>query len=125
MKPNARVFVYGTLRRDEINHHLLHNADYCGDHTTDPGYSMLHLGGYPGVVKQGRTAIQGEVYEVDAGTMSALDRLEGYPIVYSRELIPTPWGRAWIYIYRGSRAGRKTIASGVWQDQIHHRRWSR
>jgi gamma-glutamylcyclotransferase (GGCT)/AIG2-like uncharacterized protein YtfP len=125
MKLNARVFVYGTLRRDEINHHLLRDANFCGCHTTAPHYSMVNLGSYPGVVKQGRTAIQGEVYEVDAGIMAALDRLEGYPTAYSRELIQTPWGRAWIYIYRGSRNGRKTISSGVWHDQIHYRRWSR
>jgi gamma-glutamylcyclotransferase (GGCT)/AIG2-like uncharacterized protein YtfP len=114
MKPNSRVFVYGTLRRGKVNHHLLEGARFCGYHTTAPLYKMVSLGSYPGVVKRGRSRIQGEVYEVEAKTMSLLDRLEGYPTAYSRELISTPWGRAWIYLYRGSLQDRQTIASGAW-----------
>lgn len=125
MKLNSRLFVYGTLCHNEVNHHLLEGARYCGHHVTGPYYKMVNLGTYPGVVKRGRTRIQGEVYEVGSQDLAVLDRLEGYPKAYSRELIPTPWGRAWIYIYRGSRRGREKIASGIWRDTIFHRRWSR
>lgn len=125
MKLNSRVFVYGTLRRDEVNHHLLDGARYCGHHVTEPQYRMLDLGAYPGVVKHGRTRIEGEVYEIDSQGMVELDRLEGYPVAYSRELIPTPWGRAWIYIYRGSHKDREVIPGGIWRDEIFHRRWTR
>lgn len=125
MKLNSRVFVYGTLRRDEVNHHLLDGARYCGHHVTEPHYRMLDLGTYPGVVKRGRTRIEGEVYEIDSRGMVELDRLEGYPVAYSRELIPTSWGRAWIYIYRGSHKDREVIPGGRWRDEIFHRRWTR
>lgn len=125
MKPNSRVFVYGTLRKGEVNHHLLDGARFCGDHVTQPHYKMLHLGAYPGVVSKGRTRISGEVYQVDARHMAMLDRLEGYPHAYKRKLIPTPWGRAWIYLYRGSRGRRAVIPSGQWKELIHRRRWSR
>jgi gamma-glutamylcyclotransferase (GGCT)/AIG2-like uncharacterized protein YtfP len=119
---NLLVFVYGTLRRGEVNDHLLGEAYFRGHHTTEPLYKMVSLGSYPGVVKHGRTRIQGEVYEVDALTMSALDRLEGYPTAYTRELITTPWGRAWIYLYRGSLKDREPINSGVWRETIYRRR---
>jgi gamma-glutamylcyclotransferase (GGCT)/AIG2-like uncharacterized protein YtfP len=124
MRLYSRVFVYGTLRREQVNHHLLEAARFCGHHTTGPWYKMVNLGSYPGVVKRGRTRIQGEVYEVGPETMAMLDRLEGYPTLYTRELIPTPWGRAWIYLYRGSLQDRESIASGVWRETISRRRWS-
>ncbi|MCG7865283.1 MAG: gamma-glutamylcyclotransferase [Candidatus Thiodiazotropha taylori] len=125
MKSISRVFVYGTLRKNQVNHDLLSSAPYLGDHQTEPVYKMFHLGSYPGVVKNGSTAISGEVYLVDTLTMSHLDRLEGYPHAYSRELIPTPWGQAWIYLYRGSLRDRQIIQTGVWHDEINWRRWSR
>jgi gamma-glutamylcyclotransferase (GGCT)/AIG2-like uncharacterized protein YtfP len=125
MKKNAKVFVYGTLRKHQINHYLLNQAIYLGLYTTRPLYKMFHLGGYPGVVKGGGTSITGEVYQVDALTMHNLDRLEGYPSSYSRALIPSPWGLVWIYLYRGSVVGRTVIPNGIWRDKINWRRWSR
>ena len=125
MKLNPRVFVYGTLRNGEVNHALLNGAAYLGPHVTPPHYKMLHLGACPGVVQKGRTRISGEVYSVDSRMMSVLDRLEGYPQAYKRKLIPTPWGRAWIYLYRGIRNHRVLIPSGQWREVIHRRRWFR
>jgi gamma-glutamylaminecyclotransferase len=121
----SQVFVYGTLRKSQVNHHLLDDATYLGLFNTQPLYKMFHLGGYPGVVKGGGSSIEGEVYRVDALIMSHLDKLEGYPNAYTRELIPTSWGQAWIYLYRGSQKDRKVIPSGIWRDDIHWRRWSR
>jgi gamma-glutamylcyclotransferase (GGCT)/AIG2-like uncharacterized protein YtfP len=125
VKSASQVFVYGTLRKSQVNHHLLEHAIYLGVFKTETNYKMFHLGGYPGVVKGGNSSIEGEVYRIDALTMSHLDRLEGYPVYYTRELISTPWGKAWIYLYRGSLKGRRRLQSGVWRDDIHWRRWSR
>jgi gamma-glutamylcyclotransferase (GGCT)/AIG2-like uncharacterized protein YtfP len=111
------IFVYGTLMRGEVNHHLLQQAHFIGCHTTLPRYRMLHLGAYPGVVEGGAIAICGEVYRVDRRQFAGLDRLEAYPTLYTRKLIQTLWGRAWIYLYRGSREGRAQIPSGRWQGQ--------
>jgi gamma-glutamylcyclotransferase (GGCT)/AIG2-like uncharacterized protein YtfP len=119
------VFVYGTLRRNEVNHYLLAEARYCGTFVTPPYYRMVDLGAYPGVVKNGGTAIEGEVYEVSIQQMLGLDRLEGYPHAYGRELIATPWGKAWIYLYRGNLKDRAVIPTGVWRETIVRRRWSR
>jgi gamma-glutamylaminecyclotransferase len=125
MKKNSLVFVYGTLRQGEVNHYLLETARLCGPHTTQPHYKMFSLGAYPAVVRRGQDRIAGEVYRVDDLTMTRLDRLEGYPKAYARRLIPTPWGRAWIYLFRESLRGRERIPSGVWRDKRHYRRWSR
>ena len=110
------VFVYGTLLRGEVNHHLLSTAEYVGDHKTEPCFTLFVLGAYPGVAPGGDTAITGEVYRVDAAVMRQLDRLEDYPRLYDRRLIPSPFGRTWIYVYRGRIRDRPVIPSGDWRD---------
>jgi len=110
-----RVFVYGTLLRGEVNHHLLAGTAFLGDHCTEPCFTLFHLGAYPGVAPGGGTAIHGEVYRVDGAGLARLDQLEDYPRLYDRRLIPTPFGRAWIYLYRGRLADRAVIAGGDWR----------
>ncbi|GFG36248.1 hypothetical protein Cfor_00286 [Coptotermes formosanus] len=65
-----RVFVYGTLKRGEPNHHWMTD--------TSKGFSRL-LG-------VGRTNVIGEVYEVDESMLQHLDILEEHPTFYTREL---------------------------------------
>jgi gamma-glutamylcyclotransferase (GGCT)/AIG2-like uncharacterized protein YtfP len=110
------VFVYGTLLAGEVNHYLLREAALLGPHRTDPCYRMFGLGAYPGVARGGSTAIVGEVYRVDAKVLERLDRLEDYPRLYDRVLIPSHYGRAWIYLYRGRIDGRTVIRSGDWRS---------
>jgi gamma-glutamylcyclotransferase (GGCT)/AIG2-like uncharacterized protein YtfP len=110
-----RVFVYGTLMRGEVNHGLLAGAALLGPHRTAPCFGLLRVGAYPGAVRGGRGAIRGEVYRIDSAGLRRLDHLEEYPKLYDRQLIPTPYGRAWIYLYRGPRVDRPTIVGGDWR----------
>jgi gamma-glutamylcyclotransferase (GGCT)/AIG2-like uncharacterized protein YtfP len=116
-----RVFVYGTLLRGEANHGLLAGAALLGPHRTAPGYTLYSLGAYPGLVTGGGTAVNGEVYRVDDGGLALLDRLEDYPRLYGRRLIVTSYGRAWVYLYRGSIRDRPVLASGDWRDHSRGR----
>jgi len=109
------VFVYGTLLRGQVNHRLLSGARLLGPHRTEPCFTLYDLGAYPGVARGGRTAVAGEVYEVDQAGLLRLDRLEDYPRLYNRILIPCPYGRAWIYLYRGRLGDRPVIRSGDWR----------
>ncbi len=108
------LFVYGTLRRGESNGHLLERSEYLGKHTTDPIYTMFSFGPYPAIVAGGATAITGEVYAVDAATLARLDRFEEYPEEYMRNHIATPFGMAWVYVYRLLPKGASLIISGDW-----------
>jgi gamma-glutamylaminecyclotransferase len=110
-----RVFVYGTLRRGEVNHHLLAGAKYLGNHRTEPRFTMYDLGAYPGLGRGGSTMVAGEVYQVSEAVLCRLDRLEDYPRLYDRVLIASPYGRAWIYVYRGRIRDRPVIRSGDWR----------
>lgn len=112
-----RVLVYGTLRRGGSNHELLEHARRLGTHVTGPSYRMLDLGPYPGVVPGGETPIHGEVYAVTPVEFQLLDALEDYPRSYTRERIATPWGPAWIYLYRPRGQRWPEIPSGDW---FHH-----
>jgi len=82
------VFVYGTLKRGHSNHnHYLGQARFVGAARTEPLYVMRSLGGFPGVTRGGTTAVTGEIFEVTNAELANLDRLEGHPDFYRRQLI--------------------------------------
>lgn len=79
------VFVYGTLKSGHGNHGVMANtagAEFIGDFSTPPCYTMVSFGGFPGIVPIGNTSIKGELWAVD--DVSQLDRLEGHPTFYQR-----------------------------------------
>ncbi len=108
------VFVYGTLRRGQRNHYMLYSSAFVAAHVTEPRFTMLDLGSYPGVVPGGDCAISGELYRITAATLAELDELEDYPLRYGRAALTTEFGRAWIYLYRYRSAQKRVIASGDW-----------
>ncbi len=111
------VFVYGSLRRGQVHHSLLKGARCLGRHRTAPVYTMLDLGGYPGVVTDGITAIVGEIYAVSPRILARLDRLEDFPRLYTRALIGTPFGPAWMYLMQRPPLRSKRIYSGNWHKR--------
>ena len=116
MSGRVRVFVYGTLRRGEANHHLLGAHPCLAVLRTEPCFELVSLGSYPALVTGGTTSVVGEVYEVDAGTLCALDELEGHPYYYQRRLIALDDGsEAVAYVFSPKRAGeRERIPGGDW-----------
>src|SRR5262245_31317708 len=84
--PATRVFVYGTLKRGQRNHHYLHGQVFLGEAATLPHYRLLDSGPYPCLVKDPLRglAVQGEVWEVDDDVLPRLDRLEEVPDLYHR-----------------------------------------
>lgn len=90
-----KVFVYGTLKRGEPNHHWLtrtengHSRFLCEAQTVEKfplvigtRYNIPFLLNKPGVGHN----IYGEVYEVDDTMFANLDVLEDYPNYYHREI---------------------------------------
>lgn len=100
-----RVFVYGTLRRGMRNHHWLRGASLLESEgiTAQSCYLMLSVSdSFPGVIRGGHDAVVGEVYLVNSKTLEALDRHEGCPTHYKREVIEVSGidGLCWTYIYQ-------------------------
>lgn len=82
-----KIFVYGTLMKDEGNHDLLQGAKFLGEFQTKPEYTLYDLGAFPGMVEGGETSVHGEVYEVNQETLKSLDWLEGVPHFYERKYV--------------------------------------
>lgn len=108
------VAVYGSLKENYSNHRLLEAATFKGVDTQE-GWTMLSLGGFPGIIA-GESTIAVEVYEVNEQEMENLDRLEGFPHFYNRKIVQTIYGDAWIY-YLSNPEEYNTctvVESGVW-----------
>jgi len=82
--PARHVFVYGTLRRGEVN-----DINALQPAPTYVGGAMLNgtlypMGWYPGLVMGGESLVVGEVYSVSPELEERLDEIEG--------LLPEPSG---------------------------------
>ena len=111
------VFVYGTLRQEEVNHDLLVRAHFVAEARTEPCFDLFDLGAFPAMSTGGETAVLGEVYAVDEATLARLDRLEGHPSFYQRTQVRLEDGRE-VQTYRMDRSrmrGRARISSGDWR----------
>lgn len=119
-RTHATVFVYGTLLRGEPNHRLLVGARFAGDARTTPRHRLVDLGAFPAMVDGGDTSVAGELYEVDAATLAALDRLEGHPRFYERRPVALADGRvALAYLLAGDTvADHPIITSGDWRKRL-------
>lgn len=115
------VFVYGSLKRGQANHHLIASARFEGE-ARAAGLMLHDLGPFPMAIaapqashavatedgnaaasenksKPSPLSIQGEVFAIDAVTLQRLDRLEGVPRLYQRHRWSLQDGRqAWIYL---------------------------
>jgi len=108
------VFVYGTLKRGHGNHHWLAGAHFLGEAEL-PDVVLHDLGPFPMAVP-GEGTVIGEVYRIDAASLDRLDRLEGYPRLYDRQVLSLNDGRqAWVYLGRPRQVRHAPLlAGGIW-----------
>jgi len=126
MDPTAElVFVYGTLKRGQANHHWLSGAPWRGEIVL-AGLVLHDLGPFPMAV-EGEGTVRGELYAVDAAGLARLDVLEGYPRLYTRQTRPLPDGRrAWVYVGRAAQVRHAPqLPDGTWHGGSRSRRGSR
>lgn len=112
------VAVYGTLKSNYGNNVLLAAADHAADGTIS-GH-RLYQSGIPYVVQDDTSPydIQVEVYNVTDAELASLDRLEGHPEWYKREITPVLTEAGFIvqaYVYKMAEQPRGTTenTSGV------------
>ncbi len=97
------VFVYGTLMQKAGSVRSLDkfgaSAEYvCDTVTSSRQFDMLNLGHFPGVVDSlSGSRVAGELWRVTAQVFKQLDVIEGYPDFYTRKMVPTEHGIAWMY----------------------------
>lgn len=123
MNPTERrlVFVYGTLKRGGSNHRYMDGQTFCGEARTMPGFSLINLGDYPGIVldPNDQDGVTGELWSVDEACLEHLDILEGVKEgLYRRARIalvsPSPDHPVITYFYALDPSRRMRVPGGVW-----------
>ena len=117
----VKLIVYGTLMSGERNHRFCRNAVSINPCTItgtlyDTGY------GFPAFVPEGDGVVKAELIEIPIADWPAVDRLEGYPRLYDRMLVPATLEdgdtvEAWVYVMDNIPPQAKVIASGDWKNR--------
>jgi gamma-glutamylcyclotransferase (GGCT)/AIG2-like uncharacterized protein YtfP len=74
--PSCLLFVYGSLKRGQSNHHELGSAVFVGEVYTAPRFALRVLDGFPLLVA-GAQSIRGELFVLPTSQLPALDAFEG------------------------------------------------
>ena len=119
----VKLIVYGILMSGERNHRFCRNAVSITPCTVT---GTLHDTGcgFPAFIPEGNTVVNAELIEIPIADWAAVDRLEGYPRLYDRQLLQatlTDGGEAtgWIYIMNTLPPMAKVIESGSWKEYRH------
>ena len=106
------VFVYGTLKKDKCNAHIMKGAKYLREFTL-PVKGFLYWNtsrNYPHFISDDTGAfISGELYEVDDNLVSKLDFFEGHPTFFKRKSVKMQEGDIFYYEYIGYIENKETI----------------
>ncbi|WP_279401691.1 gamma-glutamylcyclotransferase [Piscibacillus salipiscarius] len=118
------VFVYGTLRRYERNHHLLEDAKLVSQQAWTKGRLIDTGYDYPAMLLDNDDHVYGELYEVDHDVLKQIDKLEGYQGIsetdhYQRteQLVLSDLGefKALLYYYPKEVQNTEEIPFGDWR----------
>ncbi len=122
MKNNTVIIAaYGTLRKGERNACFCRNA--ISHRTAAVTGTLYDTGwGFPAFVPEGNTPVTVELIEIPIQDWANVDRLEGYPTLYDRQLMDftLPDGstiQAWIYIMTKLPPQAEVIPSGDWKKR--------
>jgi len=90
------LFVYGSLRRGQSAHELLHGCSRQPDGVL-MGFELIEHDGYP-MLQPSDQAVTGEVYGISPARWQAIDAWEEAPEVYQRARRQLQDGRlVWVY----------------------------
>lgn len=116
------MFVYGTLRSNQVNNPALEGAELVGPAFLSGQFRIVELGWFPGVQRRekGDKTIYGELYTgIDRDTLEYIDGIEGHPSFYERRklTVRTLDGKkvkAWVYLHPGGD-GLDITDTGGWR----------
>ena len=121
-RKTVQIIAYGTLMTGECNHRYCRNAvsiQPCTIKGTiyDTGWH------FPAFRPEGDNTVHAELIEIPIADWPAVDRLEGYPRLYDRQLCRVRLlddgseTIAWIYIMNNLPRQAKIIAGGDWKNR--------
>lgn len=129
MKDTVLVAVYGSLLSGLGNHGRMVAAEgeLVGETQLDPSFTMVSLGGFPGLIRGGNISPKVEVYRVKNENMPILNRLEGFHgpddpnNFYNRIEVDTEFGKAFVYTLDDDYRNRPIVESGDWRNYLEVR----
>ena len=119
----VKLIVYGTLMSGERNHRFCRNAVSIIPCTVTG--TLYDTGcGFPAFIPEGNTVVNAELIEIPIADWAAVDRLEGYPRLYDRQLLQATLAdggetTGWVYIMNTLPPMAKIIESGSWKEYRH------
>jgi gamma-glutamylcyclotransferase (GGCT)/AIG2-like uncharacterized protein YtfP len=119
----VKLIVYGTLMSGERNHKFCKNA-LSIEPCTVTG-TLYDTGcGFPAFQPEGENTIHTELIEIPLRDWFTIDRLEGYPKLYDRQLFTCTLAdgttdSGWIYIMHTLPTAASVIESGSWKEYRH------
>lgn len=117
-----KVFVYGTLMSGQALNPVF-ELSKCFGFCDVEGFDLYFSGAYPFCVK-GKGTITGEIYSLSHVDLALLDRVESVDSgLYSREIINTKYGKAYIYVGGKEAFGFNEydypkIENGDWKEYV-------
>ena len=107
------VFVYGTLRRGGSNNFRMEACKWLGPAGVN-GH-LYEVDWYPALVLDDNAAeVVGDLYEVPADQLDALDAFEGSEYKRVRAMVQTAEDKAWIWEWNRPTEGLEAIPDGDW-----------
>ena len=119
----VKLIVYGTLMSGERNHCFCQNAVSITPCSVTG--TLYDTGcGFPAFQPEGESTVAAELIEIPFADWAAVDRLEGYPRLYDRQLFPAKLAdgtevSGWVYIMHTLPPMAKVIESGDWKEYRH------
>ena len=114
--------LYGSLKRGFYNHQVLpKNSRFICDVLSEPNYTMIDLGHYPGVIEDGTEVIKGELWSIsDIEPLDELEENGRYYTRYQKTFFDKTEQKynAWIYLLPSdfSYDKKAIISSGFWKQ---------
>lgn len=126
---NEFLFVYGSLKKGFDNHNILQKyAKRVGKASTVGNFAMYEdsFGNYPYLVKEPRTKVMGELYEIKRKELlDKIDEFEGAPEYYQRKKIKVKTHRgvdlAFVYIRENEEKPQEQEPLKIWENNTDYK----
>ncbi|MBI4956621.1 MAG: gamma-glutamylcyclotransferase [Myxococcales bacterium] len=115
-----RIFIYGTELPGEPDHALLAGAVLLGPARTAPGYALVELVGFAGLVAEGQGEVTGELWEMPYETLRGLDvRREVGRLFQRRHVRLADGSDAEAYVLETDQVrGKRRVRGGDWRARF-------
>lgn len=124
MKETVLIFVYGSLLKNEVNHHMMSNYSCVAEDVWIYGRLYDASLDYPFLIIDDRNKVFGELYEVPVEELPILDEFEDYEPegkdnLYERKVVTvykdTDTWQAFAYVCNQEAMLKKEITEDSWR----------